>query len=229
MRFANLHILVCKNLAKMPHFQPDNNITLEEITEDFWFELFDAPYIKYFIFYISIVTLICLVPAFIFIFLHIQDKRFRTVLTYGENIFYLYACLYLSVPFTLGVIRIFSGPLPESMCWLMIFFKNFAVFGAQFGLVVCIVVRYLYVIVYKSVGVFHDDIFGLFLHMLSFVFAFVAAFTNNYVPGKMGLNYYICAGQDPEAYSSLNKKVQFFPQNTNSFKHVIFFSFPYLY
>ena len=174
---------------------------------DFWYDLFDAPYSKYFILCVSIITLICLVPSFIFIFLHIQDKRFRTVLTYGENIVGLYAFFFLCVPFTMDVVRIFSGPLPETACWLTIFFKNFGVFGGQFGFVTCIILRYLYVIVYKSVGVFHDDVFGMFLHVLSLVFSSVAAFMNNYVPGKMGLNYYICTGEDPKAYSYLPKKV----------------------
>ena len=147
---------------------------------------------------------------YIFIFMHIQDKRYRTVLTYGENIIYLYAFLYLCVPFALYVIRIFSGPMPEMLCWLIIFLMNFGVFGGQFGFVICITLRYLYVIVYKSVGVFHDDIFGWFLHLLSLVFCFVAAFIKVYVPGKMGLNYYICTGEDPEPYSYLRSKVSSF-------------------
>ena len=180
---------------------------LFSLVDDFWYDLFDAPYIKYFILSISIVTLLCLVPMYIFIFLHIEDKRFRTVLTYGENIVYLYACLFLCVPFALDVIRIFSGPMHEIICWLLIFFKNVGVFGGQFGFVVCITLRYLYVVIYKSVGVFHDDIFGLFLHLLSVVFCFVAAFMNSYVPGKMGLNYYICTGEDPEPYNYLGRKV----------------------
>ena len=144
---------------------------------------------------------------YLFIFLHIRDKRYRTVLTYGENIVYLYACFYLCVPFALYVIRIVSGPMPETLCWLIIFFMNFGVFGGQFGFVVCIMLRYLYVIVYKSVGVFHDDFFGCFLHLLSFIFCLVAAFIKVYVPGKMGLNYYICTGENPEPYNYLGKKV----------------------
>ena len=65
-------------------------------------------------------------------------------------------------------------------------------------------------IVYKSVGVFDDDFFGWFLHLLSIVFSFVAAFIKVYVPGKMGLNYYICTGEDPEPYSYLKSKVSSF-------------------
>ena len=176
-------------------------------SEDFWFDLFDAPYIKYFILFISILTLIFVIPLFLIIFLHIQDKRFRTVLTYGENMVYLYPCFYMCVPFTLDVIRIFSGPMPETICWLTIFFKNFGVFGGQFGFIVCIMLRYFYIIVYKSVGVFHDDFCGLYFHLISAFLASVASFVNSYVPGKMGLNYYICTGEDPEPYSYLGKKV----------------------
>ena len=145
-------------------------------------------------------------------------------MTYGESIVYFYAFFFLCVPFTLDVMRIFSGPLPEMVCWLTIFFKNFGNFGGQFGFVVCILIRvrkkvflqtaisthffqYLYVIVYKSVAICHDDVFGLFLYLLSFVFCFVAAFIRIYVPGKMGLNYYACTGEDPEPYSHQGGKV----------------------
>ena len=53
----------------------------------------------------------------------------------------------------------------------------------------------------------NDDFFGFYLHILSFIFAFIAAYLNNSVPGKMGLNYYICTGENPEAYTKLGSKV----------------------
>ena len=59
--------------------------------QDFWFALFDAPYIKYFIFAMSLLTLICLVPMYIFIFMHIQDKGFR------YNIKVFFKSLFLTV------------------------------------------------------------------------------------------------------------------------------------
>ena len=73
--------------------------------------------------------------------MHIQDKGFRTVLTYGENIVYLYGFIYFYIPFTLDVIRLFSGPLAQNLCWFTIFSKNFAAIGAQFGFVICIIIR----------------------------------------------------------------------------------------
>ena len=203
------HILISRQVSVMCQKWQSCIITPFFAEEDFWFELFDAPYIKYGILGLSIFTFLCLFPTYIFIFLYIQDKRFRTVLTYGENIVYLYFYFYLCVPFCLDVIRIFSGPMSETLCWLTIFFKNFGGFGGQFGFVVCIILRYLYVIVYKSVGVFNDDFFGWFLHLLSILFSFVAAFIKLYVPGKMGLNYYMCTGEDPDPYSFQKSKVSF--------------------
>ena len=36
-----------------------------------------------------------------------------------------------------------------------------------------------------------------------------SAFLNNLVPGKFGINYYMCTGQDPSDYDFLGKKVTF--------------------
>ena len=36
-----------------------------------------------------------------------------------------------------------------------------------------------------------------------------SAFLNNLVPGKFGINYYMCTGQDPSDYDFLGKKVMF--------------------
>ena len=51
-----------------------------------------------------------------------------------------------------------------------------------------------------------DDLFGLFLHLLSFFFCFCVTYLKMAVPGKMGLNYYICTGENPEPYSYLGGK-----------------------
>ena len=51
-----------------------------------------------------------------------------------------------------------------------------------------------------------DDLFGLFLHLLSFLFCFVVSYTYLALPGKMGLNYYICTGEDPLPYDYLGGK-----------------------
>ena len=67
--------------------------------------------------------------------------------------------------------------------------------------------QYLFVIVYKSVAICHDDIFGIFIFLQSLVFSFAASFVNIDVPGKMGLNYYMCTGEDPKPYSYQGKKV----------------------
>ena len=62
-------------------------------------------------------------------------------------------------------------------------------------------------VVKKTVGICSDDIFGFYFDMLVGIIAFITAFTYNVVPGKMGLNYYICTGEDPELFKTLGKKV----------------------
>ena len=129
----------------METFQLNPNITFQNILEnkevDFWSSLFDTPYTKHLIFDVSVLTIALLFPMFILIFMHIQDKGYRTVLTYGEVMAYFYAFVYLYISFPLDVIRIISGPMPRSICWFTIYAKNFAVFGGQFAFIVCIIIR----------------------------------------------------------------------------------------
>ena len=59
----------------------------------------------------------------------------------------------------------------------------------------------------KTVGICSDDIFGTYFDMLVGIIAFITAWIYNVVPGKMGLNYYVCTGEDPGPYKYLGKKV----------------------
>ena len=52
-----------------------------------------------------------------------------------------------------------------------------------------------------------DEFFNVFLNMEVFWIIFTLALLNNIVPGKMGVNYYICTGEDPSFYQDLGSKV----------------------
>lgn len=56
-----------------------------------------------------------------------------------------------------------------------------------------------------------DEFFNIFLNMEVFWITFTLALLNNIVPGKMGINYYICTGEDPEFYQALGSKVLMIP------------------
>ena len=58
----------------------------------------------------------------------------------------------------------------------------------------------------KTVGICNDELFGTYFDMLVGIVASSTALIYNWVPGKMGLNYYICTGQDPDLYAYLGKK-----------------------
>ena len=58
----------------------------------------------------------------------------------------------------------------------------------------------------KTVGICNDELFGTYFDMLVGIVASSTALIYNWVPGKMGLNYYICTGQDPDLYEYLGKK-----------------------
>ena len=56
----------------------------------------------------------------------------------------------------------------------------------------------------------NDQFFNTFLSILSFLTSFIIAFLNNEVPGKMGINYYMCTGEDPRDFKYLGSKVAVF-------------------
>ena len=53
----------------------------------------------------------------------------------------------------------------------------------------------------------NDQFFKRFLNVLIFNASFGIGLLNNAVPGKFGINYYICTGEDPQKYDFLEPKV----------------------
>ena len=53
----------------------------------------------------------------------------------------------------------------------------------------------------------NDQFFNVFLNSCVFLTSFIMALSNNEVPGRMSLNYYICTGEDPRDYEEIQPKV----------------------
>ena len=64
-------------------------------------------------------------------------------------------------------------------------------------------------IVHKSSFVLgsNEQFFKFFFNILIPSVSFMLATLNNVVPGKFGINYYMCTGEDPSDYDILKKKV----------------------
>ena len=62
----------------------------------------------------------------------------------------------------------------------------------------------------------NDQFFNTFLSILSFITSCIIAFLNNEVPGKMGINYYMCTGEDPRDFKYLGSKVTVSNYQTNN-------------
>ena len=53
----------------------------------------------------------------------------------------------------------------------------------------------------------NDQFFNVFINICVFGASFTMALLNNLVPGRMGLNYFMCTGEDQRDYENLESKV----------------------
>ena len=80
---------------------------------------------------------LCLTPLQI----DFPPNLIRTVLLHLERIVYIYGLSYIVLPLWLDTLRIYVGPLSESICWWYKFFKNFTTAAALLGFNFIILVR----------------------------------------------------------------------------------------
>ena len=63
----------------------------------------------------------------------LKSNSHRTVLLHVERSIFLFPFIYLCSSFLINIIRIYSGPLPSTICWWYKFFLNFGPLGLSFS------------------------------------------------------------------------------------------------
>ena len=56
----------------------------------------------------------------------------------------------------------------------------------------------------------NDQFFNIFINMCVLGTSITMAAMNNLVPGRMGLNYFMCTGEDQRKYDHIEPKVSIF-------------------
>ena len=127
----------------------------------------------------------------------------------------------------ISLLRLVFGPLPESLCWLLIFSNQsigifiFLVLDANYLARVIIIsttaiqilkitFQYIYAVVIKSATICNDDLIGAFIFFEIITFSVIGGFLHMMSPGKFAINYYICTGENPEPFQNMKSKV-FYP------------------
>ena len=113
----------------------------------------------------------------------------------------------LSVIELIEVFRMIFGPLPSSICWFQSFFRNGPTMGSLLHLNAIIIFRYLYIFVYKSYIGLDEVFFARFCSLTILLLWLIYDITFMIMPGKMGINYYMCTGEDPRNDIYAYKKV----------------------
>ena len=68
--------------------------------------------------------------------------------------------------------------------------------------------QYIFIFVYKSYGLMVEEFFACFCSLVIFMGWVIFGFIFMMLPGKKGINYYMCTGENPENDPYSQKKVK---------------------
>ena len=110
--------------------------------------------------------------------------------------------------------RYFIGPLPTFLCWYLAFIRNapivamslfldsIAIFRVSHFLYLfldfaMVSFQYIYIFVWKAFAPIDDKYFAIFLYILIPLWSLIYGIFYMVIPGKHGINYYMCTGENP--------------------------------
>ena len=133
------------------------------------------------------------------------DHNYRTVLNQlFSTVSWITICYLLLVYFPDGL-RYLIGPYPEMFCDLHLFLKNFftCCFILLFDSIICL--RFIFIFKWGKFSVFDDNLLANFLRISILVLSFWMALVKLMSVGRKPLNYFMCAGLDPEEENGPNE------------------------
>ena len=123
--------------------------------------------------------------------------NYRTVLNQlFSSIAWIIICYHVLVYIPEGI-RYLNGPLPTTFCDIHHFLKNFLAccFILLFDGIICL--RYIFIFKWGKVSVFDDNLVASFIQMSVLTLSFWMSLVKRMSVGRMPLNYFMCAGKNP--------------------------------
>ncbi|XP_059085470.1 uncharacterized protein LOC131882360 [Tigriopus californicus] len=124
----------------------------------------------------------------------------RTIIHSLTKFLHLLPIIHNMTRFNIDVARVLFGPLPDLLCMTSIFSNMFISIVALLAFNEIMVLRYLYICVWKHVGKLNDEFFSVFLTLanvgLAGLFSLMAMASQNYYV----FHYGVCKGEDPTIF-----------------------------
>lgn len=114
----------------------------------------------------------------------------------------------ISLILFINAIRMLFGPLPKFVCNFLIFWRNAPLAGVFWYYNGIAIFRYAYIFVFKSVAPINEDFISRVVYLSVSLWAFLYGVIFMTLPGKMGINYYMCTGENPNVDYYSFKKVK---------------------
>lgn len=127
-----------------------------------------------------------------------RNDQFRTVVRLLYSRFLMVDCLNNNFALTFMAIRIYWGPFSEYPCYIFSVWHELKQFGNVLFALEAVVLRLLYSVVWRNMGIINDDFMVTFFTVLNLYIAFVILgailmLEEGYTP-----RYFVCLGQFSE-------------------------------
>ena len=161
----------------------------------------------------------------------IIDYLYRTILHDFENVLTFCSIFYNIFCHSICFARPVFGPLPYWLCWFYIYIRNFLTYMAQMTMNFNVtfrvstiilgfednvtnslhfVFKYIFIVKLNRYTPINEEFWLLFLNVISTIICGINAFLFMTIPGKHGVNFYICLGEnienDPYDFVKVSRK-----------------------
>ena len=90
-----------------------------------------------------------------------------------------------------------SDPQPELWCYTVELLRKQLTTQFFLFLNAITITRYVYIFCLKNPAAFKDDFLCMVINASSILFSCLFEFTRTFLPGRQGIGFYACTGQDP--------------------------------
>ena len=136
------------------------------------------------------------------------NHRYRTVINQMfSTVSWLVIC-YICFAYIPEGIRYLSGPFNATYCDALFCLKNFFTLCVVLTLDLIIILRYIFIFKLSNFAVLDDDLIATCLQISILVLSFWSTMVKRLSVGKMPLNYFLCAGKDPNERPNTKSSLQ---------------------